>query len=111
MGKFKRMSLVLLIVGVLAVAAGCSCSTDAEVATETTSGSTTSDRTTNDRTTNERVTTNTNNTTNGNGNNTINGTTDNGTTGRGIIDDLGNILDDGNTETTSTNNGVRNGLR
>ena len=107
MGKFKRMSLVLLVVGVLAVAAGCSCSTDAEVATETTGGSTTSDRTTSDRTTSERVTTNTN----GNGNNTINGTTDNGTTGTGLIDDLGNVLNDGTTETTSANNGVRNGLR
>ena len=104
MGKFKRMSLVLLIVGVLAVAAGCSCSTDAEVATETTGGSTTSDRTTIDRTTSERVTTNTN----GNGNNTINGTTDNGTTGTGLIND---ILDGNNTETTSNNDSTRNGLR
>ena len=109
MGKIKRMSLVLLVVGVLAVAAGCSCSTDAEVATETTGGSTTSNRTTTDRTTNEPVTTNTNNT-NGNGHNTINGTTDNGTTGTGLIDDLGNMLNDGTTETTS-NNGTRNGLR
>ena len=109
MGKFKRMSLVLLVVGVLAVAAGCSCSTDAEVATETSGGSTTSDRTTNDRTTNDRVTTN-NNTTTG-GNNTINGTTDNGTTGRGIIDDMGNIFDNGNPETTTINGGVSNGLR
>ena len=107
MGKFKRMSLVLLVVGVLAVAAGCSCSTDAEVATETTRGNTTNDRVTTARTTSERVTTNTNT----NGNNTINGTTDNGTTGTGLIDDIGNGLNNGNTETTSNNSGARNGLR
>ena len=106
MGKFKRMSLVLLVVGVLAVAAGCSCSTDAEVATETTSGNTTNDRVTTDRTTSERVTTNTNT----NGNNAINGTTDNGTTGTGLIDDIGNALDN-TTETTSNNGAARNGLR
>ena len=101
MGKFKRMSLVLLVVGVLAVAAGCSCSADTEMGTETTSNRTTTDRVTTDRQTSNDT----------NGNNTINGTTDNGTTGTGLIDEIGSDLKDSITETTSGNDAGRNWMR
>ena len=96
MGKFKRMSLVLLVVGVLAVAAGCSCSADTEMGTETTSNRTTTDRVTTDRQTSNDT----------NGNNTINGTT-----GTGLIDEIGSDLKDSITETTSGNDAGRNGMR
>lgn len=103
MGKFKRISLVLLIVGVLAVAAGCSCSADTEMATETTSNRTTTDRTT-ERATTDRTT----NSTSAKDDNVINGTTDNGTTGTGLIDEIGSDIKEGITETTSNDSAGRN---
>ena len=82
MRKIKRVTMALLVTGVLALATACSCSTDTSVGDDTTNG-------TNDNGTN-------NNGTNNNGTNN-NGTTNNNETTRdgGLVDDIGDDIKDG----------------
>ena len=101
MRKFKKLTMTLLLAGVLVMATGCSCSTDNVVETGTTGDNNVIDNNATDKNNNNNsvddsnvnnnVDDNANDNINNNANDNNNGTTED----KGLVDDIGADIKDG----------------